>query len=198
MLRIPFILAILAAGLLLVACPPVNPPTCEELGNCPPPLPCEDEPDGCQEPKITFTSSISQNPKPVFNGGDTLNGSFTIKTDDPDETIGSTVIFLNLVTACQPDQPCNPQQAGGDLFASEDDVTITNNIFQKVLTGDELRVADGLTTSFSGKLKSSAKPGEYSMFIQIFECTNTDPNSVGTDSNCFPRLAGKGYRFFVE
>jgi hypothetical protein len=195
-LKIPFIFSILAAITLLVACSPVKPTNpCDanpDLPECQP-LPCEPD---CVAPKVEFTSTISQDPKPVFQGGDSIEGSFTIKAIDPDETIGVAVIFLNLVTACQKGEPCNPVQSGGDLFASEDDVKITNDIFQKVLTGDQLRA--GLETSFSGKLKKDAKPNEYSMILQVFECRNTDPVTVGEDKSCLPRLAIKGYRFFVE
>jgi hypothetical protein len=195
MFRLSYLLSLVAAVMLLVACPPVGPDTCDTNPDLPECQPNSCEPD-CVPPEIEFTSTVPRDPKPTYQAGDMLEGTFTIKAIDPDETIDVVVIFLNLVTACQTGEACNPVQAGGDLFASEDDITISNDIFQKVITGEELRA--GLETTFSGKLKSDAKPDEYSMILQVFECRNTDPNTVGDDSNCLPRLALRGHRFFVE
>ncbi len=106
-----------------------------------------------------------------------------IKLQEGTDTFSNAVIFLNIVES-SPNHP----QAAHKIFTSASEEP---QVFQAVYPAEAFLA--GIGTSLNFQLKQKARLGNYSLVIQIFEGTNTDPHKVGGQT----RLAIKAFSFEV-
>lgn len=116
--------------------------------------------------------------------GDTVQGSITIRLNDPEHTVRYAVPFLNVVEAQEP-----WPQAAQDILASG---SSDPQIFQEV--HDHETLTNGISTTATFQLKNDAPTGSYDLVVQVFVGTNTNPNTVGTKPDTNPRIALEAFR----
>jgi hypothetical protein len=215
MLRIPFISLALVLLLLLTGCPADNTTNCEDTGTCP--LSCKNtsalfrpqslntlefQPQD-QVPKIALSTTLKPaetgKEYPIYCQGDEFDGNITLTLDDPDKIIDEAVIFLNLVKCvsttasfCKEVQQIDIR----DVF-DQNNSSFTPDLNKKLYQGSEVdNLRDGVTTVINAKLNASTPIGTYALAVQIFNCTVTDPNTVGT-ACADKRIGIKSYKFQV-
>jgi hypothetical protein len=112
--------------------------------------------------------------------------SIAVQLTDASLNLSQAVVFLNIV---ENNPAKNYPQAGHLIFAAAAEEP---QIFRLVWNRDAL--LNGLATSLSFSLKDNARPGDYSLVIQVFRGTNTNPNGVRVED----RIALKSFAFRVE
>jgi hypothetical protein len=133
-------------------------------------------------PYVEFTGTMNS----VYKQGDIATVDISVQLIDPENVITEAVLFLNVVEI---DEAKKYPQAAHLIFA---DASSPNDITKKVYTGDELRV--GLATTVTFVIKDNAKPANYSLALQLFNGTNTDPNRVKVEE----RIDMKNFKFTIE
>lgn len=151
-------LLILTLIVLLTACTPTETPPVDP-----------DEP-------FSGTVDVSITPRNlVVERGERSQHSVSIKVIDPENNLDQAVAFLNVLRYTSEDR--TRYEPGLDNFT---DSQISNDIFQIVLTGDQLR--EGVQTDISYLVKAGAIPGEYNINLQLFADGITDPNDVNSNN----------------
>ncbi len=123
-----------------------------------------------------------------------MTGEFFIRLEDPDKTIRTGAVFLNVVecTGSDPLKKCTSVVHKDFRSVFDESVSsIKPEFYSKVYTGDILRT--GFSVSFASKVNPSVIPGYYVLVIQIYDCQNTNPNTVGTDPQCHRIDQPRGY-----
>jgi hypothetical protein len=133
-------------------------------------------------PYVEFSVTMNE----VYKQGDSATIDISAQLIDPENVITEAVLFLNVVEV---DEAKKYPQAGHLIFA---DASSPNDITKKVFTGDELRT--GLSTTVTFLIKDNAKPANYSLALQLFKGTNTDPNRVQGED----RIDMRNFRFTIE
>lgn len=106
---------------------------------------------------------------PTYRQGDSGQASFNVTLDDAGQ-VDAAVIYLNVVRlAADGSTP----QAAHLIF---DDASVEGDIFQRVLSGEEL--AGGLGATLRFRLREDARPDRYAVVIQVFQGHNTNPHRV--------------------
>lgn len=130
-------------------------------------------------PKFDIAASMAS----VYQEGQSDQVSISVKLLDAEVNFTEAVVFLNVVENAPP-----YPQAAHKIFANANEVP---KIFQIVYSVDALR--EGVSTSLDFSLKDNAKPGNYSLVIQVFAGANTDPHSVTPET----RVALRGFGFEI-
>jgi hypothetical protein len=139
-----------------------------------------------QKPKTPPYVEFSATMNDVYKQGDTATVNISAQLVDPENKIKEGVLFLNVVEI---DEAKKYPQAAHLIFA---DASSPNDITKKVYTGDELRA--GLATTVTFVLKDNAKPATYSLALQLFNGTNTDPHRVRVED----RIDLRNFKFAIE
>ena len=116
--------------------------------------------------------------------GDSASGTITIEMDDPEFTVRRAVAFLNVVEAEPP-----YAQAVSTIASSG---SAQPEIFNVV--HEHAALEAGITTTVTFQLRPDAPPGDYSVVIQLFAGTNTDPNNVNVND----RFALRAFPLTIE
>lgn len=120
-------------------------------------------------------SNISVSPQnTTIARGQPSSHKIFVKVKDPDLTISEAVIFLNVLYMI-PDGG-GAYQEGLVYFSNP---SVTNNIFNRVLTGQQIR--KGLVSHLSYTLRPEAPIGDYTINVQVFRGSETNPASVLVD-----------------
>ena len=130
-------------------------------------------------PKFEIAASMASS----YQQGQADDVSISLKLTDAEVNFTEAVVFLNVVENAPP-----YPQAAHRIFASASE---TPKVFQTVYSADSLR--EGISTSLSFGLKDNAKPGSYSLVIQVFAGANTDPHGVKPDT----RVAMRSFAFEI-
>ncbi len=105
--------------------------------------------------------------------------------DDPSLPLEAGVVFLNVV---ERDPERTWPQAAHKVFASAHE---TPRVFRLVQDAAALKAGVGATLSF--RLRDNARPGPYSLVVQLYRGVTTDPNRVRAED----RLLMKGFDFEI-
>ena len=111
--------------------------------------------------------------------------SFTMVLEGPNEALDEGVLFLNVV---ERDPAGKNPQAAHKIFASAKE---TPKVFRQVYTGADLQ--KGVETTLEFQLRDSAKLGDYTLVVQLYRGSETNPNRVKYEN----RLALKGFNFSI-
>lgn len=131
------------------------------------------------QPKLEISASMAA----VYQQGQSDEVKISVKLLDPEVSFSTAVVFLNVVE----DAPGYPQ-AAHKIFVSANEAP---KVFQVVHLAEALR--QGVGTNLVFALKDAAKPGNYSLVIQVFADANTDPHKVNINN----RIALKGFNFQI-
>lgn len=131
--------------------------------------------------KAVFQITSSLAPSYVQGSSDTV--SISLKLAELVEGLDQAVVFLNVVEN-QPNYP----QAAHKIFASAAEEP---PVFQVVQSAESLLT--GVATNLSFQLKDNATVGKYSLVIQVFQGSNTDPHRVNGEE----RVAIQGFNFEI-
>lgn len=133
----------------------------------------------CSEPEIVNpipatppVSTISVTPQnTTIDRGTPSSHRIFVQVDDPDLTVSEAVIFLNVLYMI-PD--------GGGAYESAlgyfSNPSITNNIFARVLTGEQIR--KGLSARLFYTIRDEAPIGQYTINVQVFRGPEINPAAV--------------------
>lgn len=137
----------------------------------------------CTEPEIVIpkpvtppSSSINISPQnSVIKRGQPANHKFFVKVEDPDLSVTQAVIFLNVLYT----EP-GSDRIGEKMLPYFENGSITNPIFNRVLTGEQIR--KGLATQLFYSIRADAPTGQYTINVQVFNGGETNPNLVNYDN----------------
>ncbi|NOK79058.1 MAG: hypothetical protein GFH24_608434n15 [Chloroflexi bacterium AL-N5] len=129
---------------------------------------------------------IASNLAASYEPGASGTVSISVQLLNPDLDFSQAVVFLNIVEI---DERRTYPQVMHQLFSAAD---AAPDIFKTVYSKEQL--LNGVSTNLVFFLRDNAKPGSYSMAIQVFSGNNTDPNRVRVQD----RLGIQNFGFSID